>query len=64
MREIRELAGELERKKNLRKKEEKSEREKENRKFLFNERRERSVIKNIFLFSFKLQYAAKNSHVL
>ena len=46
MREMRELVSELERKKKLRKKEEKPEREKEkeNRKCLFNERRERSVI--------------------
>ena len=46
---MRELADKLERKKKLRKKEERREvreREKENRKCFFNERRERSVIKN------------------
>ena len=51
---MRELAGELERKKKLRKKEEgreTGEREKENMKCLFNERRERSVI-YIYIFCF------------
>ena len=49
---MRELAGELERKKNggRKKKEEKPERERENRKCLFNERGERSVIIYIYIF--------------
>ena len=57
MREIKELAGELERKKKLRKKEERSEageRERENRKCLFNERGERSVIIYIYIYIYIL----------
>ena len=65
--------------KKLRKKEERRkagerERERENRKCMFNQRRERGVIKYIYkyiyiyiyilYFSFKLQYATKNSYVL
>ena len=57
---MRELAGELERKKNggRKKKEEKPERERENRKCLFNERRERSVIIFFFKFFLPLSYSA------
>ena len=56
---MRELAGELERKK-LRKKEERreaGESEKENRKCFFNERREGSVI-YIYIFFLPLSYSA------
>ena len=64
MREISELAGELEKKK-MRKKEERREarereREKENRKGLFNEKRKRSLI----IFFLASTYAAKNNYVL